>query len=141
MNQEPNQNNSSNYFSNPTPEYTAPFIDEKPPVGKGFAVASLILGIFGVLCCCLPFVPMLAAILAVVFAIVDRVRAGNFRGLAVAGLIFGIIGVIACGYMTLAYVEAFALLGDPVYWELYMEALETGDMTALEEYLMSKGLA
>jgi hypothetical protein len=65
--------------------------------GAGFAVASLVLGILGLLgccCCCSP----IASALAIVFGIVAKSmmkRKGEYgSGMATAGIILGIIGIL-----------------------------------------------
>ncbi len=61
---------------------------------SGFAIASLVLGIFGILCCA-GCCGIIFSILAVVFYFVDKSKTGVANPLAKAGLICGIIG-IAC---------------------------------------------
>lgn len=147
MNFDPNQNNngggdmnSANNYFNRTPEqqpsYTAPLLDEKPPISGKFGTLSLVFGIFGlVCCCCCPFLPLIASILAIVFAVIDNRRFGAFRGIAVAGLVLGILGTLAGAYMAFEYAIVLSFFGDPHFLELYAEAIETGDTAALEQYL------
>jgi hypothetical protein len=60
------------------------------------AVASLVLGILGIISCGYTF--FIAPILAIVFAVIGRrqirERGQSGNGMAIAGLILGIIGVI-----------------------------------------------
>lgn len=77
---------------------------------RGLAIASMVLGIFSIVCCCLSYVGLAAAVLAIVFAVISRVRMGYFDGLAVAGLVTGIIGAvfgIAIIIVDLFFVEIF----------------------------------
>lgn len=150
MNYEPNQNNQDqNSFNQPEngsgyftadPSFTAPLIDEKPPVKQTFAVAALVLGIIGLVCnCCCFCLPFVCSVLAIIFACVDRSKAGSFRGYALVGLILGILGAV-WGLVTM--VEIIYIFNDPAmaeFFEIYMEALETGDMTALEDWLAQNG--
>ncbi|MDO5560752.1 MAG: DUF4190 domain-containing protein [Oscillospiraceae bacterium] len=56
--------------------------------GKGMAIASLILGILSLLCCCIGF-PF--AIIGLILAILVLVKRKNGKGLAIGGLITSII--------------------------------------------------
>lgn len=135
-NNENNENNASHYFNNAPSGYTAPFVDEKPPIRGTFGTLALIFGIFGVVCCCCcPVFPMIASILAIVFAVIDRKRFSSFRGITVAGLILGIIGTVLGIYMCVQLSSVGAVMGDPEFWRLYQEAMESGDTAALEQYL------
>ncbi len=55
--------------------------------GKGLAIASLVTGIFGLLCC------GPSAVAALITAIIARNK-GNRSGMSMAGLIMGIIGTL-----------------------------------------------
>jgi len=85
--------------------------DQQPPIdfnmeppkpaknGKGFAIASLILGIAGVFfscCCCILYqVSIICGILAIVMAfLAKRDNGGKLSGMALAGLILGIVAII-----------------------------------------------
>ncbi len=61
---------------------------------RGFAVASLVLGILSIVCCCLTYAGLAMAVLAIIFAAVSRKKMGYFDPLALAGLILGIIGAV-----------------------------------------------
>ena len=72
-----------------------------PPAGhaKGFAIASLCLGIgsifFTCICCCLFYIAFIPAILAIVFAVLaKRDNGGKMPGMATAGMILAIIGLL-----------------------------------------------
>ena len=75
------------------PHYDFVYGEEKKP-GNGFAIASLVLGIFSLLCCCLWYVSLACGVLSVVFAIVQKKRAGDMGGMALAGMICGIVGAV-----------------------------------------------
>ena len=116
----------------PQPEPTNYITIETPKSNNnGIAIASMVCGIsgavFGVLgicgaCCCWP-ITIIVSIVAVVFAIVDRVKKKTFSGFTIAGLICGIIGIV----IPIAYVlftiglnyEAFM----EEFWEAYNEGL------------------
>lgn len=62
---------------------------------KGLAIASMVLGICAlVLSCCVPYVPALLALLAVVFGGVSIAKKKGGKGMAVAGLVCGVIGLV-----------------------------------------------
>ena len=141
MNDTPEMNNRNEeknaYFTAPlNNDYFSPLDEQPPVVKKGFAVASLVLGIFGLVCCCLGPVGLIMAILSIVFAIVDRVKAKSFRGLAIAGLIFGIIGLLLSAYMTLDYIAVFSVLGPLFEDPTFLELMESGNTEAAVEYYM-----
>ena len=129
MNQEPNtpqnqngqnpQNQQNNYYYT-APEYGRGFDPYAPPPTRttGFSIASLILGIFGLLCCCFGPVGLICSLLAIVFAAISRRRLYLFDGMSTAGLILGILGAVAGLYMTFSYVVSFS---DPEFWATYEE--------------------
>ena len=59
---------------------------------RGFSVASLVLGIISIVCCCLTYLALGMAVLAIIFAIVSKMKNDRFDGMAIAGLVCGIIG-------------------------------------------------
>lgn len=122
--------NNQNNFENTTPLYEqgTPFRDEISEPKKGFAIASLVLGIFGILCCCFWPVGGTCAILALVFAIINRKQNGTFSGLSIAGLVLAIIGLVFFGYIL---IDEIMLMLDPnraeadaAFWEEYFKMLE-----------------
>lgn len=124
-----NQNNGFDFNNDPSPLYTqaASFTDEITPK-KGFSIASLVLGIFGVLCCCFWPIGGTCAILALIFTLVSRKQNGSFNGLAIAGLVLAIIGIVLFGWML---VDEIMLMIDPSraeenaqFWEEYFKMLE-----------------
>ncbi|MCL2383267.1 MAG: DUF4190 domain-containing protein [Oscillospiraceae bacterium] len=78
-------------------------IREKPErKSKGWSIASMILGICGLLFFCIPFFPILCGILAIIFALLGRAREKS--GMAIAGLITGIIAIIISVIITIMIV-------------------------------------
>jgi hypothetical protein len=70
---------------------------------NGYAVASLVLGIIGVVLACIPFLlPGLALAFGIVaYKQITKVSgdgAGSGRGMAIAGIILGVIGCLASVY-------------------------------------------
>ena len=60
---------------------------------NGMAVASLVLGIIAVCCCCVSGLSLVLGILAIVFSILSRKNPAK-SGLGTAGLVLGIISII-----------------------------------------------
>ncbi|MBE6589320.1 MAG: DUF4190 domain-containing protein [Ruminococcaceae bacterium] len=100
---------NQNFDYQPNSEENNTFFDPVPPSeeqkpNRGFAIASLVLGIVSLCTCCccclcdLLFVPLICAILAIVFAIVAKTKSPDKKmpGMAIAGLILGIIGAVIC---------------------------------------------
>lgn len=75
-------------------------IEPKEP-GSGMAIASLILGISGIVtaifCCCVPYIALICSILAVVFGILG-LKAPSKRTMSIVGICLGglafVIGII-----------------------------------------------
>ena len=64
------------------------------PKTMAWSVASLVLGIISIICCCLGWTGIIFGALALVFAFVSRKTLGYFDGMAIAGLVTGIFGLI-----------------------------------------------
>ena len=66
--------------------------------GNGMAVAGLVLGIIALVCCWVPFLNWLLALLGIIFGAVGNGKAnrigGKGKGLAMAGLICGILAAV-----------------------------------------------
>ena len=89
----------------------------------GWSVASLVLGILSVVCCCLGYAGALFAVGAIVFAIVARRTLGYFDGLAIAGLVLGIFGAV---FSISAIIST--MLIPPEFWEEYYQEFENGTL-------------
>lgn len=68
--------------------------DLSKPKTRAFSIASLILGILSLICCCGGFVGFAFGVLAIVFAIVARRHLGYFDGMSIAGMTCGIVGAV-----------------------------------------------
>lgn len=79
--------------------YTFEALGGHGPHTRAWSVASLVLGIISLLCCCLSWGAAVAGAMAIICAIISRRTLGYFDGLAVAGLITGIIGTVFGVYM------------------------------------------
>ncbi len=75
----------------------------------GLAVASMVLGICAlVLACCVPYLPIIFALLAVILGGISLAKKMGGTGMAVAGLVCGIIGLIPA---VIVIISGAALLG------------------------------
>jgi len=65
------------------------------PQKKGMAIASMVLGIVAlVLSCCVPYVPAILAIIAVILGGLSLAKKQGGKGMAIAGLVCGVIALI-----------------------------------------------
>ncbi len=92
------------------------------PRSRGWSVASLVIGILSVLCCCVVYGGLVMGLLAIVFAVISRRNLGYFDGMAIAGLVVGIIGTV------------FGV--SIVIWDIYLTA-NPDALDSLYEYLES----
>ena len=86
-----NNQNHENQYDQPEINYKA--VSMKPK-SRAWSVASLILAIISVLCCCNPIIAITAGVVALVCSIVSRKTLGYFDGLSIAGLIVAIFGIV-----------------------------------------------
>ena len=86
---------SSSFYEAPSEvrERYDEIFDATKPKTVGFSVASMVLGILSVICCCMGWSGLILGALAIVFSIVSRKVLGYFDGMSIAGLIVGIFGV------------------------------------------------
>ena len=122
--------------------------------GKGFAIASMVLGIVAVcLCCCccgiFYWVSGLLGVLAIVFAILTKTTSGKFHGMAIAGLILGILALLL--FLMMLSLDIWAstitpeefeammrdLIDDDEFYEEYMGMMEESGMW--EDYFSEVG--
>ena len=92
------------------------------PRSRAWSVASLVLGILSVLCCCVAYGGLVMGVLAIVFAVISRRNLGYFDGMAIAGLVLGIIGTVF-GAVTVA--SEIYLSANPELFENYLKYLES----------------
>lgn len=104
----------------PATPYAPPMQQPIPPYaaqkqqGKGFAIASLILSLLGVLfgfTCCLAFLGTLCCILGVIFGAVAMKNPAN-KALALSGLIIGIVGFVLTLILGIIFFADIGSLGD-----------------------------
>jgi hypothetical protein len=78
---------------------------------KGFAIAGFVLGIVGILFCCMAYFACLPALLGIIFSALGL--KSSRRGLAIAGIIIGAVAVLLGIGMTILAVE---VLQHPEYY-------------------------
>ena len=81
---------------------------------KGLGIASMILGILSVVCCCMDGIAIILAILAIVFAAI-RIKT-KADGFAIAGLVTGIVGALFNLIMFILLVSGIA---NEIYYESF----------------------
>jgi len=82
-------------------------------MGKGYGIASLVLGIISIIFCLLGYLPLICGILAIVFATIHYKKEGKKKeghGLATAGLVTGIIGTLFSALYSLVWSAIFATI-------------------------------
>jgi hypothetical protein len=97
------------------PGQTTPVYATNPPSTdrKGLAIASLVLGVAGILFCCFVWVGALLGILAIVFGAMSL--KSSMRGMAIAGIICGAAGIVLGGLM---FIYLAFILSDPTIFSL-----------------------
>lgn len=115
-----NQNNDQSYYA---PPFTDPYTAPPQKQGKSFAVASLVLGIVSVVCCCFSAFSLICAVLAIVFAVLQRRRVGSFDGMSTAGLVCGIVSAALAVFSIISSLLNPVVL-DESFWEMYYQMLE-----------------
>lgn len=75
--------------------------------GKGLSIAAMVLGIVSVVLCCIWYLSIPCAILAIIFGIIGKKRDG--RGMAIAGLVLGIIAIALYGLLVAGVASLFGI--------------------------------
>lgn len=70
----------------------SPLQTQRQSSSGGDGIASMVLGIVSIVLCCVPVVPTICAIIAIILSRKDT-RAGRSSGCSTAGLVCGIIGL------------------------------------------------
>ena len=130
-----NQDNSENYFGNDFNTYNqangnvksgfdgysyagGDLYENPKSEKKGLGIASMVLGIVSIVCCCMGGYAIICSILAIIFAAIRmKIKADGF---AIAGLITGIIGLLFNGGILILYIA-----GLEEYIYEYMNELES----------------
>ena len=85
----------------------------------GWSVASMVVGIISVVCCCLGWSGLILGTMAIVLAIVSRKNLGYFDGMSIAGLVLGIFGLV----FGVAMIIGSAVQTDS-FWQTFLEEFE-----------------
>lgn len=77
-----------------------------PAEKKGLSIASMVLGIVGLVCCCFWYIAIPCSILAIIFGILGKKKGG--KGMAIAGLVLGIIAISLYAILTMLSAAALS---------------------------------
>ncbi len=112
-----------------TPDSNYPPMMQQPKekTGKGLAIASLILGILGILCCCIGIGALFGLVGMILGILAIRKADSSTKGLAIAGLIVSIIGLLLGVYVLIS----FGL----VYSQIDLSRIDFNDPEATRKYL------
>ena len=70
---------------------------------KGMAIASMVLGILGLVFWCVPILNLIFAVLALIFGIVVMHKKSAGKGMGIAGFVCGILGTLWGIYYIICY--------------------------------------
>jgi len=103
--------------------YNTPANPETPQGGKGFAIASMVLGITSVVCCCCYFLSLPCGILGLVFGIVNLAQKRPGRSMALAGVITSGVALVLTVIFILfsLYIFTENPQNGNVFWESFWE--------------------
>lgn len=90
-----------NFNENVTPEP----LQEAPQGGKGMAIASMVLGIIGIVVSCIWYLSFPCGIIAIVLGILHN-KKNTKSGMATAGLVCGIIAILLAILFLVLYAVA-----------------------------------
>ncbi|MBQ8431896.1 MAG: DUF4190 domain-containing protein [Clostridia bacterium] len=118
-------------FSNDYANSFSELSPKAPGHAKGYAIASLVLGIVGVVfacfCCCLYYLAAVLAVISIVMAFLAR-RDNNKKmpGMAIAGLILAIVAILGCLIM--------------LTMEIYIGSMSEAELNALFESIFGMSI-
>ncbi|MBQ8350793.1 MAG: DUF4190 domain-containing protein [Clostridia bacterium] len=122
-NENPSDNQNNNSYYNAQGPYFDPYASPMQRQSKAFSIASLVLGIVAIVCCCLSPVSLICAVLAIVFAVLHRRQVGFFEGMSIAGLVCGIIGAVLAIYLIVDSIMNPVVM-DEAFWEEYYKMMD-----------------
>ncbi len=86
----------------------------QPPLSRGMAIGSLVLGLLALVTFCLPLLPVLLGLIALGLGIgaISKIRRGRGagRGMAVTGMVTGGIGLVVGAMFTVAFASVLPQL-------------------------------
>ena len=110
----------NNYPVQNQPWNPVPPQQPQPKDNGGFAVASFVIGLVGLLLnfCCVPYLTPILGILSLVFGFVS-IRSSK-KGMAIAGIILGVFTIILAIFV---FAGAAALFGYDIDFEAFVDQL------------------
>ena len=130
----PNQNQNPQYGNPYPPNYNQRQADNrKEEPGKGFAVASMVLGLISLVLFCTG-INIITAILAIVFGIIHLVKQKQNHGMAVAGIVTAVVGILAFVTYWLLIIHAAGRTSGPDEFLRRYEYQFDGEMKAPDDY-------
>lgn len=69
-------------------------MEEKKVEKKGFSITSMVLGIVSIVFCCVSYISIPCAILAIIFGVLGKKRGA--KGMATTGFVLGIVTLSLC---------------------------------------------
>ena len=129
-----NQNQNPQYGNPYPPNYNQrPADNRKEEPGKGFAVASMVLGLISLVLFCTG-INIITAILAIVFGIIHLVKQKQNHGMAVAGIVTAVVGILAFVTYWLLIIHAAGRTSGPDEFLRRYEYQFDGEMKAPDDY-------
>ena len=121
------QNNSQNnqqYWQNNSPNNQPYWQNGQPPKRRNnLALASMIVGIFALITCCVPFIQFPLAVTTIVLVILSK-KKQPLSGFAIAGLVMGILAILLSIVMLLYWGAYLQLMNDPEFSKILNEMME-----------------
>ena len=121
------QNDSQNnqpYWQNNSPNNQPYWQNGQPPKRRNnLALASMIVGIFALITCCVPFIQFPLAVTAIVLVILSK-KKQPLSGFAIAGLVMGILAILLSIVMLLYWGAYLQLMNDPEFSKILNEIME-----------------
>lgn len=107
----------NNIYQQPTPP--------APPKGNSMATASLIIGVFALISCCIPPFQFFLGVVGILLAVFSK-KGQPFQGQALAGLILSIAAIVI-SILVVAYIYIVGVLvrTDPTFAQMYNEMYNT----------------
>lgn len=116
-------NSGTSFYSASGPQYYSANENNIKEEGKGgyigVSIASLVCGIFAILCCCATTFSMVLSIAAIVLGIITIVKKYDGKGMAIAGIATGGVAIVLT---VLAFVSMFATGAYTDFMSEFMDA-------------------